>query len=69
MGDHTASWDQILPMVEFTYNSSVNISTSHNPFERVTGVLPRKPIHLVPLPDTACPSVEADAFSKHIRHT
>ena len=30
------------------------------------GVLLRKPIDLVPLPNTARPSVEADAFAKYI---
>ena len=65
VGYHVASWDQILP-VEFTYNSSVNKSTGRGPFERVTGVFPRKPIDLIPLPDTALPSIEANAFAKHI---
>ena len=66
VGDHVASWNQILPMVEFTYNSSVNKSTGHSPFEHVTGVFPRKPIDVVPLSDTALPSNEANAFAKHI---
>ena len=67
VGEHVINWDQILPMVEFAYNSSVNSSTSHSPFEIVTGLLPRKPIDLVPLLMEAQPSIEADAFSKHIR--
>ena len=66
VGDHAASWDQILPMVKFTYNSSVNRSIGRIPFECVTSALPRKQVDLVPLPNTAHPSVEADAFAKHI---
>ena len=65
--EHINNWDQILPMVEFAYNSLVNWSTGINPFEIVIGLLPRKPIDLVPLPIEACPSVEAEAFSKHIQ--
>ena len=53
-------------MAEFAYNSSVNRSTGCSPFKIVTGLLPRKPIGLVPLPMEARPSVVVDAFSKHI---
>ena len=53
-------------MVEFTYNSSINRSIDRSRFECVTSALPRKPIDLVPLPNTARPSVEADAFAKQI---
>ena len=67
MGDHATSWDQILLMVKFTYNSSVNRSMGCIPLECVIGALPRKPIDLVPLPNMAHPSVEANTFAKHIR--
>ena len=67
VGEHINNWDQILPMVEFAYNSSVNRSTGRSSFEIVIGLLPRKPINLVPLPIEARPSVEAEAFSKHIQ--
>ena len=66
VGDHVSNWDQILPMAEFAYNSSVNRSTGYSPFEAVTGNNPRKPIDLLPLPVSARPSAEAEAFSKHI---
>ncbi|GFS36272.1 NAD(P)-binding Rossmann-fold superfamily protein [Actinidia rufa] len=56
----------VLPMAEFSYNSSVNRSTGRSPFEIAIGLLPRKPIDLVPLPIEARPSDEAEAFSKHI---
>ena len=66
VGEHVTSWDHILPMVEFAYNSSINRSTSRNPFKIMIGLLLRKPIDLVPLSMEAWPSVEANAFSKHI---
>lgn len=66
VSDHVGSWDQVLPMAEFAYNSSVNRSTGRSPFEIVTGLLPRKPIDLVPLPIQARPSAKAEAFSQHI---
>ena len=33
----------------------------------MTGIIPRMPIDLVPLPSETRPSVEADAFAKHMR--
>ena len=66
VGEHVTSWDHILPMAEFAYNSSVNNSTGRSPFKIVIGLLLRKPIDLVPLLMEAWPSVEAYAFSKHI---
>ena len=64
---HVANWDQVVPMVEFACNSSVSQPMGRNPFWRVTCLLPRKPIDLVPLPIEARPRVEADAFDPHIR--
>ena len=40
--EHVTNWDQILLVVEFAYNSTVNRSTSHSPFEIVIGLLPRQ---------------------------
>ncbi|KAL6188925.1 hypothetical protein ACLB2K_040316 [Fragaria x ananassa] len=68
VSDHGLSWDKVLPMAEFAYNSSKNRTTGCSPFEIVSGLLPRKPIDLVPLPLAARPSVEAESFSSHIRH-
>ena len=65
--DHITTWDQILPMAEFAYNNSVNHSTGISPFEVVTGVRPRLPIHLVPLPLDSHPCAEADNFIKHMQ--
>ncbi|GFZ13174.1 ATP synthase D chain [Actinidia rufa] len=38
-----------------------------NPFETITGLLPQKPIDLIAVHVEVCPSVEVDAFPKHIR--
>ena len=48
--DHLTNCDLVLFMVEFTYNSSVNRSTSISPFEIVTSCRPRKPIDLLHVP-------------------
>lgn len=38
VGDHVANWEQLLPIAEFAYNSSINRSTGCSPFEVVTGL-------------------------------
>jgi hypothetical protein len=55
-------------MAEFAYNSSINKTTGHSPFEVVLGVNPLKQIDLIPLLVHVRPSVEAEAeaFSKRI---
>lgn len=68
VGDMVKTWDLILPMAEFEYNSSVNRTTGRSPFEIVLGLQPRKPIDLVPLPILDRPSAKADAFADHIRN-
>ncbi|XP_058068351.1 serine/threonine-protein kinase D6PKL2-like [Magnolia sinica] len=47
VGEHVKTWDMILPIVEFAYNSSVNRSTGLSPFEIVSGYKPRMPIDLL----------------------
>lgn len=53
-------------MIEFAYNSSVSRSTRCGPFEILTGMLPRKPINLIPLPLVARLSAKAESFRTHI---
>lgn len=60
--------DLLLPMAEFEYNSSINRTTGSSPIEIVLGLQPRKPIDLVPLPISTCPSGEVNAFTDHIRY-
>lgn len=37
-------WVEILPMLEFTYNSSIRSSTKASPFEMLYGFVPNKPV-------------------------
>ena len=39
VGEHVTSWDHILPMVEFAYNSSLNRFIGRNPFKIMIGLL------------------------------
>lgn len=39
-------WDDLLPLGEFAYNSSVHISTGKSPFELDLGYIPRLPIDI-----------------------
>jgi len=57
-----------VPIVEFTYNSSVNRTTSLNLYEIVTGFKPRQPIDLVHIAHHHSRiSNSASAFASHIR--
>jgi hypothetical protein len=64
--DHVTSWDLLLPQAEFAYNNSVNRSTRRSPFEIVSGLQPRTPIDLVPLPLPPRVSEGAVDFLRHI---
>ena len=55
-------------MAEFAYNNSVNRSTRMSPFQVVTGLRPRLPVDLVPLPIESRPSGEAEDFIRHMQH-
>uniref|UniRef100_A0A2N9F7T1 RNA-directed DNA polymerase n=1 Tax=Fagus sylvatica TaxID=28930 RepID=A0A2N9F7T1_FAGSY len=50
IGDHPKEWEEILPIAEFAFNSSINRSTQHSPFEVVYGSNPASVLDLVPLP-------------------
>jgi hypothetical protein len=45
------SWDNILPKVEFEFNSSVNRSTSFSPFQALYSFNPKGPLDLIPIQD------------------
>ncbi|PKA61481.1 hypothetical protein AXF42_Ash014398 [Apostasia shenzhenica] len=66
VGDHTSSWDLVLPTAEFAYNSSVNRSTGMSPFMIVTGYEPRKPIDLIELLVSYRTSEFASSFAQHM---
>ena len=41
------NWDEFLPFVQFTYNTSVNATTKFTPFEMMYGRKPRLPLDLL----------------------
>jgi len=65
--DHSTSWDLLLPHAEFAFNSSVNRSTGLSPFEVVTGIKPKVPIDLIPLPSPSRSSEAAIDFLTHLQ--
>jgi len=42
--DHLGNWDEILPLVEFTYNNSYQASIGMTPFEALYGRKCRTPL-------------------------
>ena len=50
VGDHPKSWDAILPLAEFAYNSSLNKTINTSPFEMVYGLRPSSVVDLALLP-------------------
>jgi len=59
-------WALNLPAAEFTYNSSVNISTGMSPFEAVHDYKPRKFIDLLPITQHPRVSEPVSIFASHI---
>ena len=56
VGEHVCSWEFVLPIAEFAYNSSVNKSIGMSPFEVVTGYKPRMPVDLISMSSIYRPS-------------
>ena len=50
VGENPRSWESILPLAEFAYNSSINRNTNTSPFEVEYGLKPSSVIDLAPLP-------------------
>lgn len=63
VSDHLRSWDNVLSIVEFAYNNSINRTISMNPFEIVTSYKPKALINLVPMLATYRPFKSAFAFA------
>jgi len=61
VGECLTAWDTVLPVAEFTYNSSINKSTGLSPFEIVD-----QPIDLLPLPIGDRPSASANLFAQQL---
>ena len=51
VGDHLKSWDAILHLAEFAYNSSLNRTIKTSPFEVVYGLRPSSIVDIAPLLD------------------
>ena len=66
--DKPRGWDLILPQAEFSYNNSVNRSTSRSPFQIVYGISPRTTPKLRKMEQGERTSAEAEEFVEHIKH-
>ena len=60
------TWDEILSVAEFVYDSSISRSTGLSPFEVVTWYRPRKPIDFLRMSIDDCPSASAESFAQHL---
>ena len=49
VGENLRTWDLVLPIAEFAYNSSVNRIIGMSPFEGVHGYQPRQHVDLIPM--------------------
>ena len=57
----------ILPQAEFTYNNSINRSTSKSPFQIVYGNSPRTTFELRKLDKGEISSAEVEEFVEHLK--
>ena len=57
--ENAASWDDLLPRMEFAYNASNHHATGYSPFQVNTGRNPTLPVDLVPLPSPKAHSNDA----------
>ena len=64
--DYQSSWDEILPITEFSYNFSTNRSTKLIPFHIFYGHIPKKPIDLHSIIHEHPKSFSAESFIKHV---
>ena len=68
MGEKPKGLDLILPQVEFSYNNSVNRSTSRSPFQIVYGSSPRIALELRNMEQGERTSAEAKDFVEHVKN-
>ena len=66
VGDNLTTWDLVIPRAEFAYNASANRTTGMSPFEVAHGLVPRKPLDLVPVDPHIRASEDGVAFSQHV---
>ena len=67
VSDRLKSWDQCLYQAEFSYNRSVNRSTSFSPFVITYGYNPRAPLDLAPILDLKRVNVKAEDLIAQIQ--
>lgn len=61
-----SNWDELLPLVEFAYNNSVNSSTGETPFFVDTGRHPRLPQDLLTEQPLDTPNESANDFAERM---
>ena len=66
VGDNLTTWDLVIPCAEFAYNAWANRTTGMSPFEVAHGLVPRKPVDLVPLDPHIRASEDGVAFAQHV---
>lgn len=66
--DHKASWDLILPQIEFAFNNYVNKSMGCTPFEVVYSFQPNTPLDFHPLNVPTQSREVALDFSKYLKN-
>ena len=67
VGERVTTWDEVLPVPEFAYNSLVNRPTGLSLFEVVMWHRPRKPINILPMFIYERPSALAKSFAQYLR--
>ena len=67
VGDKPKGWDLILPQAEFSYNKSINRSTSRSPFQIVYGSNLRTTLELRKIEQGERTSAEVEEFFEHIK--
>ena len=65
---YQSSWDELLPLIEFSYNCSTNRSTKLNPFHIVYCHIPKRPIDLHSITHEYPKLFSAESFIEHV-HT
>ena len=64
--DYQSSWDELLPIIEFSYNCSPNRSTKLSPFHVVYGHVPKRPMDLNSITHEHSKSFSAESFIEHV---
>ncbi|XP_038691133.1 uncharacterized protein LOC119989586 [Tripterygium wilfordii] len=67
VNEQGSSWDVVLPIAEFAFNSSCNRTIGCSPFEATYGIQPKAPIDLHELPSKLRPSELALELADHLR--